>query len=721
MLTYVINTSENKTFDSDKLFDLSGYNKIRWINCGLGQMDKCARHIFEKQNILGSDRFRIAVLIDFFEFDRIRLPYGRNGFLDEHGVDLSLYIPYIEAYLNDNLIVYLERKELFPESFEVYYVQNERIERYQFLDNMETQLKEVLHGREDTVGEILPSAYPFKKLTFKAVNEIADNNGVMLGAKLTGKSTEEEIQTAIDEIREAVGDIKIPRVENIEDEMSPEEAARFVEENTPYGSYTLYCSPTVSLNFNISDYPYGEMGVKMTFSEFFRAFMERVSKKFSIRRHFYLTSYGGGAARVAFDTLSLSLYLIRMYEREEEIKEEGEFEISRLDAAVLKDVLVNAWNKIRAAQEVAKDNRSQYFSLRLNVEGVMDDLEIEKIDEEHAVRKEYQDLRDQKYAEHMSADDYYKGVCKYFYCSKDELDEENRHEMEEIMYAYLRNRDETREDNTASEFAELKNANMLYMTDQCPSREEFNYLVHQKETQISRLFDQTLKAEYLSVDYTEEKKRADQAYNEYNKAKACMSKNIIGDIIFLILTVAAMVIPYYLLQLNAYDSTWLGTTALMVLSSAMFGGIFILAFLLQIIPVVRRMKHAKTNLRRCLRMCKAKHSYSFSEIRRRYESDLIRIEKTRYDIRQLRCLHEANKQLEKNVVCHRQMLEEVLQRLSSMLNNLDVEPVFDRNESVEGEFDMSKSFHAKSNKVYHIFSIEVIEKMFPKKGSEKLQ
>jgi len=33
MITYVINTSENKTFDSEKLFDLAGYNKIRWIQC----------------------------------------------------------------------------------------------------------------------------------------------------------------------------------------------------------------------------------------------------------------------------------------------------------------------------------------------------------------------------------------------------------------------------------------------------------------------------------------------------------------------------------------------------------------------------------------------------------------------------------------------------------------------------------------------------------------
>ena len=54
MLTYVINTSENKTFDSDRLFDLAGYHKIHWMNCSLSEIGECARTIHEKQNILGA-------------------------------------------------------------------------------------------------------------------------------------------------------------------------------------------------------------------------------------------------------------------------------------------------------------------------------------------------------------------------------------------------------------------------------------------------------------------------------------------------------------------------------------------------------------------------------------------------------------------------------------------------------------------------------------------
>jgi hypothetical protein len=60
------------------------------------------------------------------------------------------------------------------------------------------------------------------------------------------------------------------------------------------------------------------------------------------------------------------------------------------------------------------------------------------------------------------------------------------------------------------------------------------------------------------------------------------------------------------------------------------------------------------------------------------------------------------------------MLEEVQDKLSSMLNNLNIEPIYNPEETVEGEFDLSKSFIAKENRVYQVFSIEAIEKMFEK-------
>ena len=88
-------------------------------------------------------------------------------------------------------------------------------------------------------------------------------------------------------------------------------------------------------------------------------------------------------------------------------------------------------------------------------------------------------------------------------------------------------------------------------------------------------------------------------------------------------------------------------------------------------------------------------------------------------MRQLKHLFDENLEKEKNVLLHRKMLDNMADCLSSMLNNLDVEPVFDANETVDGEFDLRKSPYSRDNKVYQIFSIEAIEKIFSKKGREQ--
>ena len=148
MLTYVINTSENKTFDSSTLFELTGYSKIRWMHCSLNEIRSCAEKIFERQNVLGAENFRVAVIVDFYNFDRVRMPYGRRGFVEDEGVDLSIYMPYIEVYLMDNLVAYLEKKDLFAADFEVYYVQNEKSERFDLFENANGQLEKILSGDE---------------------------------------------------------------------------------------------------------------------------------------------------------------------------------------------------------------------------------------------------------------------------------------------------------------------------------------------------------------------------------------------------------------------------------------------------------------------------------------------------------------------------------------------------------------------------------------------
>ncbi len=809
MLTYVINTSENKTFDSTMLFELAGYNKIRWLNCALQDVRKCAEEIFEKQNVLVADNFRIAIIVDFFGFDRIRAPYGRKGTygIDE-GVDVSIYMPYIEAYLLDNLIFYLENNNLFATDFEVYYVQNEKTERYELFDNAKNQLCKVLEGEtkaevnqdvtEDEIKSYCEERFgdrerdgvkicsednvvvkitqltslPIKeekapvtksKVKSKAkstdvdpandtevTEENAENADALLRAELlhdendkgklypfilksgirvgdevrvADQSTPDEYQTfTVNELYRADGKpltssnkaktevfIRIPKEITVGNESVISKC------ETVYSSFKLYCTPAVSLSFKLSDYPYGLNA--MTFSDFWIAFRERMAIKTDIRRHYYLTSYGGGASRAALDTLSLSLYLIRMYEREESIKTEGTLEIAHIDSGILKDVLETAWSKINTAKAVAKKNNLNYYSLEQDTAETVF-VEEEKIKPKDAIARERAKLPAEIKNTKKSADILYNNIIQMCDRNSGEVQNQNRKEFDKIMGGYLRQRDQTREADIEEEFQNLKAAGFLKMTDQCPSKEEYDYAIDIKEKEISKTFERALKAEYLEVSYDKEKEKAEKAYTDHNHARACLHRNIIGDIIFMIIVVIAMVVPYYTLQLSYFTADGISAAVLGAYSALFFAGMFMLAVILQVLPQLRKLKKTKQQLKNYYLDCCAKNNYLFSAIRRRYEKYLIDIEQSRYDIRQLKRIYNANLEKDKNVTTHHDMLDKLVDCLSGILNNLDVEPKIDLVDSVEEEFDLSRPVCSRENKVYQIFSIETIETMFPKKGVE---
>lgn len=156
MLTYVINTSENKTFDSDQLFKLVGYNKICWLNYALNEMEKCAEEICERQTVLGADDFRIAILVDFYGFNRVRNFYGTDGYSPiETGVDLSVYFPFIEAYIIDHLYSNIRKKELVVKERHIFYIQNGKHDNFNVLSNELKQLEYVLEPDEDSITEVI--------------------------------------------------------------------------------------------------------------------------------------------------------------------------------------------------------------------------------------------------------------------------------------------------------------------------------------------------------------------------------------------------------------------------------------------------------------------------------------------------------------------------------------------------------------------------------------
>lgn len=749
MLTYVINTSDNKTFDSRMLFELAGYSKIRWLHCPLNEIKDVATQICEKQNVVGAERFRVAVIIDFYRFDKIRKPYGRDSFREGDQIDLSLYIPYLEVFLLDNMVAKFEESNLFAEDVEIFYVQNEKSDRYDLFKNAKRQLQdsEVLTGVVETAKPIreleggadaIPAPLcdgndalpvPPEETDAPAATEDPEipaapkpKKAKKAEAKTAGEEapeTKEEDNEPLSYVPEFLGQREDPSWSYSEDEgYVPSENNK----TYAYCEFLLYCSKNVTLTFRLKDYPYGKE--YMTFSEFREAFRGRQSYISGLRRHFYVVPYGGGEARAALAMLSLSLYLIRMYEREENIPCDGDMDMLYLDPVLLRDVLETAWNKVTVAKGVIKKNNAklEYYQLEQGGDEIVERLpetpeEIERAKRE-AMQQERIRLNTEVRKNDLRVEQYYSKIVDMADPGTRYLEAERQAEFDEIMQTYLRTRDMTKEADVKAEFEESKRGGFLTMTDQCPSREEYNALVDKKKKNISALFEKALRAEYIEVDYTEEKEEANRVYVAYRRAKSCMSRNIIGDIFFFLLSLAAVLAPYWFLQLNLASSQQITSTVLLMQNVGLFGGLFLAAMALRYIPLVRALKRAHREIRKCYVECMTKRNYSFSAIRARYEKDLVAIEHARYDLRQMKYLYDANLEKERLITSHREMLERLEDCLGGILNNLDVEPVPDPLVSVEEELNLERPVSAKENRIYQVFSVETIERMLPMKGSD---
>lgn len=682
MLTYVINTSENKTFDSDLLFELSGYNKIRWMHCRLVHVEDCVKEISTRQNVLGAEAFRVVVLVDFYGFDRIRKPYGsgEEGYRADSGVDLCLYYPFVEVYLTDHLFAPLAKKNLSAKTYEVYYIQNERSDKiYSTIDNREAQLK-YLFGQTDHIMD--ETEYAPRPAAGKEE----------IGPKVLLKEEEAPQQVELEEDLAARG-------------MLPGDPARMSDH------FDLYCTPDVTLRFTVADYPYGD-GDRMLFEEFIRGFDNRVSTNLGVQRHLYVAEYGVGEAMAAFDTLALSLYLVRIYEREEPrtmLGEDVHLEIDHLDPYAVRDVLQHAWNKIHKAQEMTRENQFQYYSLDID-----------------SAAKNTPEQPEEEEAFALAADatipeEALKGSpralfeqIRFISAGGDTFSEEDRKEIDEVIKQYLMQRDELREDTVQGEFAQLCAGGKAKEQAQCPSKLDHDMAVEKRHNKISEIFQHTLKAEYLATDYEEVYTRASKAYSQYQALDHRRSRCIIADVIMLLLTMVAMMTPYICLQ--RINADIFGTVLRAALIGAPLAGLFFLIFLCTVMIISSRIKRVQEELRECLRECLIKREYTLSALKQRYEQDLPQIEQLRYEVRGIGYLYEKNAEKLQNVRAHRQTLENVENRLSAILNNLVVEPVPDQRESLTGEFDIQKPIRSAANKVYRVFSVEAIEAMFQNKG-----
>ncbi len=720
MVTYVINTSENKTFDSDQLFRLVGYNKIQWLNCSLNKVGECVDFIKNKQGAIEAEEFRIAVLVDFLGFDRIRSPYGRKGYGKDEGVECSIYLPYIEAYLKDNLLYALEKQEYYAAECDVFYIKSGNFEVIENIDNMEDQVRLIVSEVEDSFHEEVKNYLLEDKKVYvdengkiyqeedylKAKEEIDELNHRLIEAET--KKAKNEVLEVLQEKIDFVSDLR-PNVKSV----------RTVVEEKTYTKFSLYCTRNLSLEFNVKDFPYGieeKEVMAASWREFFRAFCERAGKSRKIRRHFYHTSIGGSVARAAFDNLALSLHLIRLYEREDRIMDEGDVEIGGVDTEGLKNLLITAWNKIVCARKVSKENKSLYYALKVITEKEIKTEFKERENDEESLRMERAKITVDNATVKKSVELQYKDIMNMGKNGDGAYVDQDKEEFNRILSEYLKKRDEMSEKEVDIRFRDLMRSGSLEMTDQCPSKQEFDFIIGEKHDEISKLMGNTLQAEYTVETFEKEQNAAKKCYEEYLEVKRVLNRNIAGDILFLFLTVAIMIVPFIVLKSIIGGN--IGTIIGYVISAGVFAGLFIISLFLTLLPWIQKMKAVKRKMLECYKDCLAKRKVALKQLKRRYEVELINIEEFRYEIRQLTILYEANLQKDKNVNKHRVVLEEVENCLSGILNNLGIRPVVDESETVDGEFNLLKPIRANENKVYKIFSLDAIESVLVRSDSE---
>ncbi len=772
MLTYVINTSENKTFDSKKLFSFAGYHKIVWIDCLLSEVENYALEIYERQNALAATDFRVAVIVDFYSFDKIRKPYGTDGFSrEEEGVDLAIYYPFIEAYLADNLFDKLSRMNLKVEQRDIYYVQSTDNDGFENISNAVEQIKTIFTPDLSTKGEIseknlkmlekakcetkkvptdinrieqcvqaIIKALTKRKLSKntdaesleKKINEALDEQEVLeesirekienLGKKIIEAILEEDLQDGLpkEETERIVFEVldKQKIVKDLDDKKryTEKEIDEMTENLIPYEKYNLYCSENVTLTFKMTDYPYGG-GVKVNFNDFYESLKLRNTNFSKIRRHLFFNSGSLTPIIAAFDTLTLSLYLIEMYETEASMHVEGKIQIDKIEPEKLKEVLTKSWNKVRKAREAAKENRSKYYDIVAVAEEEKQPIDL-NAESQNIISLAEEDKKLERKKQRISAseDSLYQAVLAYEDYVGKELSGTDFEEFNRIMRKYLQDRDDTREIVFSREW-ELKCREGGYpTTTQCPSKMTYEAIIERKKTEISKIFKSALEAEFVSIDFEPEIKQAKTIYEKYSKLKEYCKMNLGSAIGLFIFVSFIMIIPFALLQ-RVFEGIFnLESIILYGLTFGITFGFLMIAYILQDRIIKSKIKNVKYQLQNCLDKCEQKKTEAFKKLKLRYSVELVNIEKIRHCIREVSFLESKNNIKNKHIRMHRAALEELENYLSSILNNLGVEPIIDEELDITSEFDVNKPIADISNKVYRIFDIETIEMLFDKKG-----
>ncbi len=665
MLTYVINTSENKTFDSNLLFELVGYSQIRWKHSGLDKIEECANEICteEKSKILSTGEYRVVVLVDFFEF-----PHTEADQPDA-GSYVELYKGFLEYYLMEHLFQTLKKNNIPAKACEIYYIQYVPHEPLAFNRMAKEQTAQMLLGWED-----LAAHYQRERQAEwqdpSASEEDADRPSK---SRKKGKAEGEEGST------EEKKDL-----------------------TTTASTFTLECAGGVCLDFT---FPY-----PMTFETFYEFYCNHRDdpRKFGIVVHKPYVTYGD-ASRAAYDALSLSLYLVHLYERREESVLEDE-EIRRPNDRVFVNILRSSLRKVHSARSVALKNDCRYYKLDYEGKRQPDiSLQKEKQKKEEKLKKE---------SGRLTEAEQYQYICRLADQKGGKPDKELIEKRDEIMRKYLERRDNVRTkefDEQDSELAEIEEDVSEEMLKQCPSDMEYKIAVGKKRTRISDLLKESLKADTVMQNFDKEKEEAGRVYAAYKQAKTCQTKSIFGDLVMLLVVLATILIPYGVMQFSGKPFS--GISILMyVIATAMFGGLYLFLFTFKLIGAVSELRRHRAALRNIYESCRQKYEETLSAIRKRYEVSLTEIENLRRDIREIGRRDQKNREKNLHVEQHRMMLESVENQLSGMLNSFGEKPDITVIEDVRDEFKIDKPITAAENKIYKIFSMDAIDAMFKQKG-----
>lgn len=660
MITYVINTSENRTLNSNLLFELAGYKKIHWMYAPLKEITTCAETIIAEQNKLIEDTLRIAVIVDFYGYDRIRLPFEK----DSNKVHVDIYKPFLELYLTDALYNHVQKRGCRVAACEVYYIQNNTDGSVTYSANKNEQIAHIFSLDEQREAYKVMRKTPPCSPTSEDPVDIANY-----------AAYEKEIAAAGEVIK------------------------------TPFRDFTLHLNEHSEIVFTAEDYCYCDAASIDTFISLINA---RSTDNNSLIRHVFSTT-GENSVNAAFDNLTLSLYLIREYEYDRMIPYgENEIDIAKIDTYRLKELLRESFSKIEMARAAAleDENEPRFYSLEIK--------SAHRMSQPVAVEATAEDAPLENHALGKTVDEMYATILNAASHSDEGMSEEDVAELDRLMNNYIRERHKNRAVDLDKEFEEMKNAGRLDKSQEsCPTEDDFIKATRKKREELEVYLSSALDAEYVSVNFDNEKKLADKAYEKYYTAKADAKRHIVGDILLFVIALLAMIIPYGALQCYEAPFSVLSFT-LYGIAAALFGGLMLFSYFVHLLPVMNRLHRAENEMRSAYNLCLGKREKAFSKLKLRYEKQLLDIETIRYEIRQIEQLHKTNRQLYKNVTIHREMLEAVAVVLKTMMSHLHISIDAQRRESINGEFHVDKPIMAPENKVYRVFSLEKIDGLFPK-------